>query len=55
MQAFALVELGDNEAIDIFLRREDAYDALNEVLAGEPQWLCLLYVTPIELDERNMS
>jgi hypothetical protein len=55
MQAFALVELGDNEAINVFLRQEDAYDALNEFLADEPQWLCLLYVAPIELDERNMS
>ena len=55
MQAFALVELGDNEAIDVFLRQEDAYDALNQILADEPQWLDLLYVAPIELDERNMS
>jgi hypothetical protein len=55
VQAFALVELGDNEAIDVFLRREDAYDALNEVLADEPQWVSLLYVAPIELDERELS
>ena len=55
MQAFALVELGDNEAIDVFLRQEDAYDALNRILADEPQWLCLLYVAPIKLDERNVS
>jgi hypothetical protein len=32
VRAFALVELGDSEAIDLFLREEDAQRALADVL-----------------------
>jgi hypothetical protein len=32
VRAFALVELGDSEAIDLFLREEDAERALEECL-----------------------
>jgi hypothetical protein len=59
IRAFALVELGDQQAdqqaVDVFLRREDAYAALEDVLRDEPDWQNLLYVVPIELDERNVS
>ena len=55
MRAYALVEIGDQEAIDVFLRREDAFAVLEEVLHDEPEWTSLLYVAPIELDERNVS
>ena len=41
MRAYALVELGDSEAIDLFLREEDAQAAHT--------------VEPIELDERDVS
>ena len=55
VRAFALVELGDSEAIDVFLREEDAVQALAECLRDEPRWARVLYVEPIELDERDLS
>ena len=55
MRAYALVELGDSEAIDLFLREEDAPRALEEALRDEPDWIGLLYVEPIEVDEREIS
>ena len=36
MRAYALVELGDSEAIDLFLREEDAEAALEDALRDEP-------------------
>jgi hypothetical protein len=44
VRAYALVELGDSEAIDLFLREEDARRALDEALRDEPDWIGLLYV-----------
>lgn len=32
MRAYALVELGENEALDVFLRREDAFAVLRDAL-----------------------
>ena len=55
MRAYALVELGDSEAIDLFLREEDARAALEDALHEEPGWAGTLTVEPIELDERNVS
>ena len=55
VRVYALVELGDQEAIDVFLRREDAFAALADCVRDEPDWAWLLYVEPIELDERAMS
>jgi hypothetical protein len=55
VRAFALIELGDSEAIDLFLREEDAERALEACLHDEPQWAGLLRVEPIELDERDVS
>jgi hypothetical protein len=52
VRAFALVELGDAEAIDLFLREEDAERALADALRDEPDWVGMLYV---ELDERELS
>jgi hypothetical protein len=54
MRAYALAELGDQEAIDVFLREEDARAALQDAIRDEPDWAGLLYVAPIELDERNV-
>jgi hypothetical protein len=51
MRAWALVELGDAEAVDLFLREEDAERALAECMRDEPQWAGLLRVERIELDE----
>jgi hypothetical protein len=55
VRAHALVEVGDQKAVDVFLRREDAFAGLEDVLGDEPDWSGLLYVAPIELDERNVS
>jgi hypothetical protein len=55
VRAFALVELGDSEAIDLFLREEDARRALEAGLQDEPNWIGTLFVEPIELDERDLS
>jgi len=55
VRAYALVEVGDPKALDVFLRCDDAFAALEEVLGDEPDWAGLLYVAPIELDEREMS
>jgi hypothetical protein len=55
VRAFALIELGDSEAIDLFLREEDAERALEACLHDEPQWAGLLRVEPIELDDRDIS
>jgi hypothetical protein len=55
VRAYALVEVGDREAIDLFLRREDAVAALEGCVRDEPDWEGLLYVVPIELDERDVS
>jgi hypothetical protein len=55
VRAYALVELGDSEAIDLFLREEDAERALEEALVDEPGWAGTLSVEPVELDERDAS
>jgi hypothetical protein len=55
MRAYALVEAGDNQAVDVFVRREDAIAALEAALRDEPEWVGLLSVVPIELDERELS
>jgi hypothetical protein len=55
MRAYALVELGDRLAIDVLLRREDAWAALEEILEDEPDWAGTLFVAPIELDDRHVS
>jgi len=39
MRAYALVELGDSESIDLFLREEDARRALEDALRDEPDWV----------------
>jgi hypothetical protein len=48
MRAFALAEIGRSEAIDVYLRREDAWAALEEILNDEPDWAGSLFVAPIE-------
>ena len=49
MQAWALVQAGDAEAIDVFLSRDEAEDALADCLRDEPEWRYLLCVEEIEL------
>jgi hypothetical protein len=55
VRAYALVDLGDPLAVDVFLRREDAFAAIEDAVGDEPKWAGLLYVEPIELDERDVS
>ena len=55
MLANALHELGDSEAIDLFLREEDAVRALEDALRDEPGWAGTLFIEPVELDERDVS
>lgn len=55
MRAFALAELGDRLALEVFLRSEDAFAALDDALADDPTGLEFLYVAPVELDERHAS
>ena len=55
MRAYALVERGDSEAIDLFLREEDAENELEECLRDEPQWTGLVRIEQIELDHEHTS
>jgi hypothetical protein len=55
MRAYALADVGDHLAVDVFLRREDAFEALEDALRDEPRWAGNLHVVPIELDERDVS
>ena len=50
MKLYALVDAGDPEAIDLYLREEDAQRALDECLTNEPDWRGLLRLQSIELD-----
>jgi hypothetical protein len=36
MHAYALAESGDREAVDVFLRREDAFAALEDAVRTSP-------------------
>lgn len=49
MRAWALVEAGDDEAIDVFVSRDRAEDALAACLRDEPEWRHLLRIEEIEL------
>lgn len=49
MVAWALVEDGDWEAIDVFLTRADAERALAGCVRDEPEWRWTLRVEEIEL------
>lgn len=55
MRAYALVELGDSESIDLFLREEDARRALEDILSDEPDWVGTLYVERVEPDDGDVS
>ena len=55
MRAYALVETGDDQAVDVFVRYEDALQALEDAASEEPSWAGTILVVPIELDERATS
>jgi hypothetical protein len=44
VRLYALVEAGHRQAIDVYLREEDAQRELEECLCDEPQWRGLLRV-----------
>ena len=44
-----------DETLDLFLTREAAEAELREILEDEPEWVNVLRVVPIELDERDTS
>ena len=44
-----------DETFDLFLTQEAAEAELREILEDEPEWVNVLRVVPIELDERNLS
>jgi hypothetical protein len=55
MRLYALVEAGHRQAIDVYLREEDAQRELEEGLCDEPQWRGLLRVEEIELSAEQTS
>jgi hypothetical protein len=55
MRLYALTELHDPEAIELFVSEEDARRALEDCLRDEPEWGDLLHVEEIELSADKTS
>ena len=60
MKAFALVsDLGGIEAVEIYLREQDAVEALDAALRDVPEWADVLHVEAVDLDDlapnRNLN
>jgi hypothetical protein len=56
VQVYALTSTQQlHETLDLFLTRKSAETELREILLDEPDWKDVLRVTPIELDERDVS
>jgi hypothetical protein len=55
MRLYALVEVGDPAAIDVFISEEDARRALEGCLRDEPEWRGWLRVAEIELSGAGLS
>ena len=55
MRCYALIEAGDPEAIDVFLRPDEAERALEDCLRDEPEWRGLLRVEEIEFSVTSES
>jgi hypothetical protein len=53
VRLYALVESGDDEAIDLYLSEQDAQRALEDCLRDEPQWRGMLSVAEVELSAEN--
>jgi hypothetical protein len=52
VRVWALVEEGDWETFDLFVRREDAERTLEGCLRDEPDWLGLLRIEELELTDQ---
>ena len=55
VRAYALMDRSSPEAVDVYLRRRDADEALAAVLRDEPTWEPNFSVVEIEFDERQVS
>ena len=55
MRLYALTELHDPGAIELFITEEDAKRALEDCLRDEPDWRGRLEVTEVELDHKQTS
>jgi hypothetical protein len=55
MRLYALTELHDPEAIELFITEEDARRALEDCLRDGPSWRGRLGVTELELDHEHTS
>jgi hypothetical protein len=55
MRLYALTELHDPEAIELFISEEDVPLALDDCLRDEPQWRGRLEVKEVELDHEYTS
>ena len=55
MRFFGLVDLSLAEAIELYVRREDAERTLAELLRDEPQWRSLFRIEEIELGELSWN
>lgn len=53
MRVYALADLDERLAMDVFVRREDAFAELEA--QSELDWTDFLHVVSIELDEREFS
>jgi hypothetical protein len=52
---YALTEVHDPEAIELFITEEDARRVLDDCLRDEPQWRGRLEVTEVELGHEHTS
>ena len=55
MRYFGLVDLSLVEAIELYVRREDAERTLAELLHDEPEWRSLFRIEEIELGELSWN
>jgi hypothetical protein len=55
MRLYALVEVGDPEAINVFVHEEDAQRALVGCLRDEPEWRTRLRIEEIEFADASSS
>jgi hypothetical protein len=55
MRLYALTELHDPGAIELFITEEDAKRALEDCPRDEPSWRGHLEVTEVELDHEHTS
>ena len=55
MRFFALVDLWLGEAIELYVRREDAERMLAELLRDEPSWESLFRILEVDLAEPSWN